>query len=96
MQTTSDTPIDFTKVEILRKHMKLTAAEIARLFDVSRMTYYRWLRGKPIRPDNYQRVRDKLRFLLTALKEGWSKAEVIAKDEESRKSELLEALDELV
>jgi len=45
-------PLDFTKVEALRKHMLLTTRDMAELLGVSRMTYYGWVSGKPMRKTN--------------------------------------------
>jgi DNA-binding XRE family transcriptional regulator len=42
-------PLDFRKVEALRKHMLLTTSDMSELLKVSRMTYYGWVKGKPLR-----------------------------------------------
>jgi DNA-binding XRE family transcriptional regulator len=57
-------PLDFSKVEALRKHMLLTTLDMSELLGVSRMTYYGWVRGKKIRQSNDQSVRAMLRKLL--------------------------------
>lgn len=62
-------PLDFTKIEALRKHAKLTMAEFASLCGVSRMTYYSWVRGQPMRRKNEQYVRRSVRMLLELVKE---------------------------
>ena len=46
---TNRAPLDFKKVEALRKHMLLTTSNMAELFTISRMTYYGWVKGKPVR-----------------------------------------------
>ena len=70
-------PLNFTKVEALRKHMLLTTGNMAELLGVSRMTYYGWVQGKAIRKKNDEKVRDTLRELLRVMSEGWPQPEVI-------------------
>jgi len=85
-------PLDFTKVEALRKHMLLTTGNMAELFAVSRMTYYGWVKGKPIRQKNDDKVREILRKLLSLMSEGWPQPEVIALEQKYRFQRLLEIL----
>ena len=85
-------PLDFTKVEALRKHMLLTTGNMAELFDVSRMTYYGWVKGKPIRQKNDDKVREILRKLFSLMSEGWPQPEVIALEQKYRFQRLLEIL----
>ena len=49
-------PLDFKRVEALRKHMLLTTGNMAEILEVSRMTYYGWVKGKPVRRKNDERV----------------------------------------
>lgn len=86
-------PLDFTKVEALRKHMLLTTGNMAELMGVSRMTYYGWVKGKPIRKKNDEKVREVLRQMLTMLSDGWPQPEIIALDQKQRFQRLLEILD---
>ena len=85
-------PLDFTKVEALRKHMLLTTGNMAELLEVSRMTYYSWVKGKPIRKKNDEKVRDTLRNLLALMTEGWPQPDVIALEQKYRFQRLLEIL----
>ena len=86
-------PLDFTKVEALRKHMLLTTQNMAELLGVSRMTYYGWVKGKPIRQSNDDKVREVLKGLLTVMSEHqWPTPEVIALDQKQRLERLLEIL----
>ena len=87
-------PLDFTKVEALRRHMLLSVRDIAMVLGVSRMTYYGWLKGKPLRKSNDAKVREKLRQLLEIMKEGWPQPEVIALESVSRRQRLLDLLDD--
>mgnify|MGYP000244673105 CR=1 FL=1 len=86
-------PLDFTKVEALRKHMLLTTANMAELLEVSRMTYYGWVKGKPIRKKNDEKVREILRQMLTLMSDGWPQPEIIALEQKYRFQRLLEILD---
>ena len=83
-------PLDFKKVEALRKHMLLTTSNMAELLGVSRMTYYGWVKGKPVRKKNEDKVRDILRKLLSILNDGWPQPEVIALEQKMRFERLLE------
>jgi DNA-binding transcriptional regulator YiaG len=88
-------PLDFAKVEALRKHMLLTTQDISELLGVSRMTYYGWVKGKPIRKSNDEHVRTMLRRLLAIMSNhGWPTPEVIASDQKQRKERLVELLNQ--
>ena len=86
-------PLDFGKVEALRKHMLLTRRDMAALMGVTRMTYYGWVNGKPIRASNDANVRTMLRKLLAVMSEhGWPTPEIIAATREQRMERLQEHL----
>ena len=88
-------PIDFTKVEALRKHMLLTTSDMSELLGVSRMTYYGWVKGKTLRKANDDAVRAMLKRLLAVMTDhGWPMPEVIAADQKRRKERLLEILNQ--
>lgn len=86
--------LDFKKVEALRRHMLLTTSNMAELLGVSRMTYYGWVKGKPVRKKNDDRVRDMLRKLLVTMENGWPMPEIIAIEQKFRFKRLLEVLEE--
>lgn len=89
MQTTHKS-IDFNKVEILRRHMMLTAADLADIFQVSRQTYNNWLQGKPLRPTNEKHVKRTIRQLLAIVKEqNWPDEAVRNLDQRARVQRLL-------
>jgi DNA-binding transcriptional regulator YiaG len=91
----TNTAIDFTKVEALRKHMLLTVQDMSDLFGVTRATYYGWLRGKPIRKSNDATVRVMLKRLLAVMTEhSWPMPEVIAADQKQRKERLQQLLNQ--
>lgn len=78
-------PLDFDKVEVLRKHMLLTVKQLCELFKVTRMTYYGWLKGKGIRAYNDYRVRRCLKQLLTVMNEHqWPSPDVIGLSSKER------------
>jgi DNA-binding XRE family transcriptional regulator len=82
-------PLDFSRVEALRKHMLLTTTDMSELLGVSRMTYYGWVKGKTLRKTNDESVRTMLRKLLAVMTEhGWPMPEVIAADQKQRKERL--------
>lgn len=90
---TEPQPLDFTKVETLRRHMLLTTGDMSTLFGVSRMTYYGWVRGKPIRAANDATVRKVLKKLLMVMSEhSWPTPEVIVADRKGRMQMLSELL----
>lgn len=83
-------PLDFDKIELLRKHMMLTIENMCTLFGVTRMTYYGWLKGKPPRPTNDLKIRRVLKQLLHVMTEhSWPYPDVIAMDRKARFAELL-------
>lgn len=86
-------PLDFKKVEALRKHMLLTTSNMAELFTISRMTYYGWVKGKPVRKKNHDRVISTLRNLLKVMENGWPQPNIIALEQKDRFKELLEVLE---
>lgn len=86
-------PLDFAKVEALRKHMLLTTSDMAELLGASRMTYYGWVKGKAIRKSNDESVRTMLRRLLDVMTHhSWPTPEVIASDQKQRKERLVAIL----
>ena len=91
---TKNPPLNFKKVEALRKHMLLTTSNMAELLGVSRMTYYGWVKGKPVRKKNDDKVRDILRKMLSILNDGWPQPEVIALEQKQRFERLLEIFKE--
>jgi DNA-binding transcriptional regulator YiaG len=88
-------PLDFSKVEALRKHMLLTTSDMSELLGVSRMTYYGWVNGKSVRKSNDEAVRVMLKRLLAVMTDhGWPMPEVIASSQKQRKERLLEILNQ--
>ena len=94
MLMTKNPPLNFKKVEALRKHMLLTTSNMAELLGISRMTYYGWVKGKPVRAKNDEKVREILRRMLAILNDGWPQPEVIALEQKQRFERLLEIFKE--
>jgi DNA-binding XRE family transcriptional regulator len=89
-----NTEIDFTKVEQLRKHMLLTASDMAKVLSVTRMTYYSWVKGAKPRKDAVENIRATLKRLLAIMVEHkWPMPEVIAMEQRQRKQKLDELLE---
>lgn len=86
-------PLDFEKVEALRKHMLLNTGQFAQVLGVSRVSYSKWVKGNPIRPTNDAKVRNALRKLLAVMTtHDWPTPEVISMDADTRFEKLLEAV----
>jgi len=86
-----DPKLDFIKVEALRKHMLLTASQMATFLGVSRVTYGGWVKGKPIRKGNDANARAALRTMFTVIQDHqWPMPEVIAMTPKLRYETLLE------
>lgn len=87
----SKQPLDFTKVEALRKHMLLTKADLCKLIGVSRMAYHGWLNGTPVRAANDEAVRSVLRQLVYVIRTfGWPQPEVRGLNQKQRFAKLLD------
>lgn len=92
-QSTALPPLDFDRVEALRKHMLMTSGDMASILGVSRVTYYNWVRGKPVRKTNDTQVRRTVKKLLHIIRDhDWPMPEVLAMDQPDRKNKLLEVL----
>ncbi len=97
MTTKKDpTPIDFTKVDALRKHMLLTTSNMAKLLGVSRMTYYAYLRGQSPQRAKAEKIRAALKKLLHIMAEhNWPTPEAIEMEQKDRFKRLSELVDSL-
>jgi len=81
--------VDFSKVELLRSRLGITASDMAAACQVSRMTYYLWVRGRTLRSAKANRARKVIRVLLDLSKnELWAK-EVNALSPDERRSRFL-------
>mgnify|MGYP001580276920 CR=1 FL=1 len=85
--------LDFVKVDALRRHMLLTSTDMARVFKVSRQTYYNWCTGAYPNEQKALAVKEKLRELMALMATGnWPTPEAIAANSDQRYEKLLEAL----
>lgn len=83
-------PIDFSKVEALRRHMLMTHVHMAQVLGVSRMTYHNWLRGKTMSKERHEHVKATIRKLIGIMNEhGWPSDEVAQLSSDDRHARLL-------
>jgi len=88
-------PIDFDKVELLRKSMHLTMGDVAMVLGVSRLTYHKWVRGGEIRKGNLISAKAGVRKLLSLVSQhGWPSPEILAATGKERTTKLLALLDQ--
>lgn len=86
MQTT----LNFEKIEVLRRHLMLTTTEMAEIFGVSRITYYNWVNGTPLRTKNLTHAKKVVRKLIAIVKQfNWPTEEVRQLDQKQRLQRLL-------
>lgn len=91
--TTPLKPIDFQKVEALRRHMLLTVKDICMFFGVSRETYYNYMKGSYPRLKQEEKLRSSIRELLYAMTEhSWPMPDVIAAMPRDRYAMLLKVV----
>jgi DNA-binding XRE family transcriptional regulator len=89
------TTLNFEKVEVLRRHLMLTTTEIAEVFGVSRITYYNWVNGTPLRAKNLANAKKIIRRLVVIVKEhNWPTEEVRQLDQKQRLQRLLALLEQ--
>jgi len=88
-------PLDFARVEALRKHMLMTASDMSSIFGVSRVTYYNWTRGKKLRGTSEARVRGAVKKMLHIIRDhDWPSPEVLSMSQPERKSALVELINQ--
>ena len=86
--------LDFEKVELVRERMGLSISDMAKLLNTTRVTYYKWVEGGPIRASNAQKVKDALRMVLPLLKSGtWPPVGAAQMNSAQRLASLLEILE---
>lgn len=91
MQTT----LNFEKIEVLRRHLMLTTTDMAEVFGVSRITYYNWVNGTPLRIKNLNNAKKVVRKLVAIVKEyNWPTEEVRQLDQKQRLQRLLALLEQ--
>jgi len=87
--------LDFPKIEVLRRHMLLTASDMAKILGVSRTTYNKWLRGTPVRKKNEESAKVSLRKLLHIMAEhNWPTPDVVGLSQKQRLERLLALIEQ--
>lgn len=81
--------IDFSKVELLRKHAGLSVDDVAVAMEVSRVTYYSWLRGKGMRKGTSSRARKIIKIMLDIYRDPMWQKEVKAQSPDVRRERWL-------
>lgn len=91
-------PLDFEKVDALRKHMLLTVDSMCDILGTSRVSYYNWLKGSKVRKTKADKLRKIIRSMVTCVSRNlWPNPAVFVANQETRLvmlKELLEKLDE--
>lgn len=95
MPRTAPPPLDFDIIERLREHMLLSASDMAKIFGVSRVVYYKWIGGAAPRGKNAANVRSRLAEIEPYLRVGYPSDEVKALSAEQRMQRLLGILQPL-
>lgn len=89
--------VEIDKIEALRKHMLLTVDSMVKLYGITRVTYYNWLRGKAMRKSMAEQVRKVTRQLVTCVsKYNWPYDAVFVANQAERLKmlqDLVETLD---
>ena len=88
-------PLNFGNIEALRKHMLLTATQMAKILAISRVTYGGWVKGKPIRKGNDSKARVILRKMMEVMTaQEWPSPDIIAMPSAQRFDTLVELMKE--
>ena len=88
-------PLDFAKVEVLRRHMLATTADMANMLGVSRVTYHAWTHGKPVRKKNEEHAKKVVRKLLAIMADHeWPSPEIVGMHPSQRRERLLALLEQ--
>lgn len=89
-------PVDFAKVDALRKHMLLTVASMCTLLGTSRVSYYGWLDGVVPRDKTAKHLREMLRKLTAVITfHNWPGPVVFVANQKERLVMLQDILKEL-
>jgi len=74
--------------------MLLNASDMAHILGVSRVTYYGWVRGKPIRKKNEEHAKRSIRKLLAVMgQHSWPTPEVAGLTQKGKLERLLALLE---
>ncbi len=93
MEQADHKPIDFNKIDALRKHMLLTVDSIVKLYGVTRVSYYGWLKGGGMHKTTAAKIRRITRKLVACVSmHNWPNPAVF----QASQSERLKMLEELL
>lgn len=81
--------INWLQIDTFRMRIGLSVAQFAKLLNTSRQSYYTWLKGNKtgtrIHADREAELRERIRFLLGAVKElGWPNPEMQLMKQDTR------------
>lgn len=89
----NNTTVDFSQAEAVRKHAMLTIDSMRDLLGVSRVTYYKWIKGGKIRKAKAEHVRRVVKDIAYLIATGqWPIAEAFSADQKTRLTLLKEAI----
>lgn len=89
-------PLDFAKIDALRKYMLLTVENMCVLFGCSRVAYYNWLKGAKVRKAKNEQVRVVVRKLMTLVaNKDWPNGDVFVATQANRLKLLQAVLENL-
>lgn len=85
--------LDFGKVDALRRHILMTSSDMAKILGVSRVTYYGWVKGNPMRASSEARTRATLVNIVKIVKEHqWPGPDILVLTQRDRAKRMLELL----
>jgi len=83
-------PLNFAQVEEVRRQMLITTSTMAKVFGVSRMTYFKWVKGEPMHKTRIEHTRSCMRKVLAVVMEhNWPTPEVAGLTPKERGERLL-------
>ena len=87
-------PLDFQRVETLRRNMLITTDQIADLFETSRQTYYNYVKGNSApHPRKLEKIKEVVRRLVfLAVEQEWPSSDLIGARSHDRFSALKQEL----
>lgn len=78
--------------KVRKDHFNITVDQAAKLFGVSRMTYYRWVAGHGIPTTRADKVQRRMRQILLLAHQGWPGPKEKGMSSDDRAQSLLEQL----
>lgn len=88
-------PLEFAKIDALRRHMLLTVQSMVIILGTTRVSYYNWLKGTKMRKKTAEHMRRVARLLVVCIQNGWPNDAVYVATQPQRLQMLQERLKEL-